>query len=316
MPDLTYGPVPSRRLGKSLGVNNIPSKTCSYNCVYCQLGGTTVHIIDRRSFYDPMDIFRSVEKRVRELELHGERIDYITFVPCGEPTLDRNLGRIVNLIRDLGYPTAILTNSTLLYREDVREELTVFDYVSLKLDAVSENIWRLINRPHRSLRLNDILGGMLLFRKCYGGKLVTETMLIDGISYDPELEKIACFLKQLRPDIAYIAVPTRPPAEKWVRPAQEAIVNKAYQLFKEKIEAVELLIGFEGTDFTIASDPINDLLSIMSVHPMREYAIERILEKRGIGWDVIKELIVEGKIVEIEYQGGRYYMRKISLRGQ
>ena len=314
LPNYVFGPVPSRRLGKSLGVNNIPAKICSYNCVYCQLGRTIVCIADRRSFYKSMDIFRSVERRVKELEARGERIDYITFVPDGEPTLDKNLGETAGLVKNLGYPIAILTNSSLLYREDVKEELSVFDYVSLKLDAVTEDVWRIINRPHESLRLDEILDGMLEFRRHYRGKLVTETMLIDGIDYNKELERIAYFLKRLEPDIAYVAVPTRPPAEEWVKPAPETIVNKAYQLFKNMVKNVELLIGFEGTSFTSTGDPVKDLLSITSVHPMREDAIEELLEKTGANWDIVEELIAQGKLVKLEYQGKRYYMRKIPSR--
>ena len=106
---LCFGPVPSRRLGRSLGVNNISAKVCSYNCIYCQLGRTLSLIVERRGFYRPENIFRAVEKRVKELESSQERIDYITFVPDGEPTLDENLGKEAILIKGLGYPLAILT---------------------------------------------------------------------------------------------------------------------------------------------------------------------------------------------------------------
>ena len=314
MSTLVFGPVPSRRLGRSLGVNNIPAKVCSYNCVYCQLGRTFAPVAERRSFYSPKDIFRAVEKRVKELESRGERIDYITFVPDGEPTLDENLGKEAMRIKGLGYPLAILTNSSLIYREDVREDLAVFDYVSLKVDAVSENLWRAINRPHGSLRLEEILEGMLAFRRAYKGRLVTETMLVDGVDYKGELERIAGFLKQLKPDIAYVAVPTRPPAEKWVKPATEVTVNKAYQLFGESVGNVELLIGFEGTNFATTGNPVEDLLSITSVHPMRDDAVRQLLARAGGQWSMIEELLAQGKLVKLEYQGKTYYMRKIPSR--
>ena len=192
--------------------------------------------------------------------------------------------------------------------------MAIFDYVSLKLDTVSENLWRAINRPHDSLRLEEILEGMLAFRGIYKGRLVTETMLVDGVDYEGELERIRDFLKQLKPDIAYVAIPTRPPAEKWVKPAPEAIVNKAYQLFRKSVENVELLIGFEGASFATTGNPVEDLLSITSVHPMREDAVRQLLERTGAQWSLIEELLAQEKLVKLEYQGKTYYMRKISSR--
>ncbi|RLF68121.1 MAG: radical SAM protein, partial [Thermoplasmata archaeon] len=215
---ITFGPVPSRRLGRSLGINNIPYKICTYSCVYCQIGRTVNMTIKRRTFYDPMRVLKDVKIRLEEVHRKGERVDYVTFVPDGEPTLDINIGKTAALIGDLGIPVAIITNSSLLWREDVRQDLYNFDLVSLKLDAVSRDIWRRVNRPHRELSLERILDGILEFRKNYKGKLLTETMLIDGINYEREIRKIADFVRKLSPDRAYIAVPIRPPAESWVRP--------------------------------------------------------------------------------------------------
>ena len=176
-----FGPVPSRRLGRSLGVNNIPAKTCSYNCVYCQLGRTLSQVIDRRRFYSPQEILHSVEEHIRKLK--DKEIDYITFAASGEPTLDINLGKTADLLKSLGYPIAILTNSSLLYREDVRNDLLLFDYVSLKLDAVTTSIWRRVNRPHELLDLDRILDGVSGFRRLFKRRLVTETMLIEEVDY-------------------------------------------------------------------------------------------------------------------------------------
>jgi len=125
---IAFGPVPSRRLGRSLGVNNIPDKVCSFACVYCQIGRTLRMELERRPFYEPELIFAEVKKKVKEARARGEEIDYITFVPDGEPTLDINLGREIDLLRGLGIPLAILTNSSLLWREDVREDLLKFDF--------------------------------------------------------------------------------------------------------------------------------------------------------------------------------------------
>ena len=133
-----FGPVPSRRLGRSLGINNIPPKTCSYSCVYCQLGRTSQLIANRQAFYKPKEIFKEVRRKVDEAISRNEKIDYLTFVPDGEPTLDINLGEEISLLRQIGIPIAVLTNASLLWREDVREDLLKADLVSLKVDSVNQ----------------------------------------------------------------------------------------------------------------------------------------------------------------------------------
>ncbi|KUH32905.1 radical SAM protein [Thermococcus celericrescens] len=312
---IAFGPVPSRRLGKSLGVNNIPDKVCSYACVYCQIGRTLRMEVERRAFYEPELIFEEVSRKVEKAEAAGEELDYITFVPDGEPTLDVNLSREVEMLKTLGIPLAILTNSSLIWREDVREELFEFDFVSMKLDAVSEPLWRRVDRPHKSLRLEKILDGMLTFADGFGGKLVTETMLIN-VDYNGGLERIADFLAELKPDRAYIGIPTRPPAEHWVEPADEETIHIAYQLFSERLgeERVEYLISYEGNTFASTGNVEEDLLSITAVHPMREEAVRELLRKAGAGWDVVEGLIRDGKLIELEYGGRRFYMRALPSR--
>ncbi|NJF24462.1 radical SAM protein [Thermococcus sp. Bubb.Bath] len=313
---IAFGPVPSRRLGKSLGVNNIPDKVCTYACVYCQIGKTLKMEIERRPFYEPGQIFREVEEKVQEARERNERMDYITFVPDGEPTLDINLGKEIDLLRELGIKLAALTNASLIWREDVREDLLKLDFVSLKVDAVSEPLWRRIDRPHKSLSLEKILKGMLEFRKEFKGKVVTETMLIDGIDYGDEFGKIAEFLRELKPDKAYIAVPTRPPAESWVKPAKEELINHAYQVFSEVLgeEHVEYLIGYEGNAFAFTGNVEEDLLSITSVHPMREDAVKEFLKKANADWSVVEKLLKEGELIELEYNGKKFYMRRLKSR--
>jgi wyosine [tRNA(Phe)-imidazoG37] synthetase (radical SAM superfamily) len=314
---LAFGPVPSRRLGRSLGVNNIPPKTCSYSCVYCQLGRTSSMLINRQAFYKPEQILMQVKKKIDEATLRGERIDYITFVPDGEPTLDANLGREISLLKNIGIPIAVITNASLLWREEVKEDLLVADFVSLKVDAVSIDLWRRINRPHKDLKLDTILDGVKQFAKSFEGILVSETMLIDSVNYEDELERVANFLRGLvKLDKAYIAIPTRPPTEKWVKPAKEEVINEAFQVFSKKLggNRVEYLIGYEGNAFTSTGNVKEDLLSITAVHPMREEAVTEFLKKAGADWRVVEELLQQGRLVEIEYEGKKYYMRKLPVR--
>ncbi|RLF19159.1 MAG: radical SAM protein, partial [Thermoprotei archaeon] len=168
---LVFGPVKSRRLGSSLGVNNIPYKFCTYSCVYCQLGATRSLTTQRRSFYKPEEIVRQVEEFLRKAQV---KVDYVSFVPDGEPTLDVNLKIEIEMLKErVGKPIAVLTNSSLLWMEDVRSSLYEADFVSIKVDSVSEDVWRRVNRPHSSLKLERILEGILEFSRSYRGKLVT-----------------------------------------------------------------------------------------------------------------------------------------------
>jgi len=314
---LAFGPVPSRRLGKSLGINNIPAKTCSYSCVYCQLGRTINMATERQAFYKPEDIFREVKRKVDEASSRNERVDYLTFVPDGEPTLDINLGKEISILKQIEIPIAVITNASLIWRNDAKEDLLKANLTSLKVDAVSEDLWRRINRPHKNLKLNGILEGITEFANEFKGTIISETMLIDGINYEDEFEKIADFLKHLkRLDKAYIAIPTRPPAEKWIKPAKEETVNAAFQVFSERLglDRVEYLIGYEGNAFAFTGNVEEYLLSITAVHPMRKDAVKEFLMKANADWRLIEELLREGKLVELAYEGNRYYMRKLPSR--
>lgn len=311
-PSLTFGPIPSRRLGRSLGINNIPPKVCTYSCIYCQVGRTSRFQVERGEFYNPEDISKSVKSRVKKIREKGERIDFLTFVPDGEPTLDKNLGVEIELLKPLGIKIAVISNGSLIWDESVVNDLMMTDWVSLKVDAVSDDIWRRINRPHKALNHQSVLEGIIAFSGNYDGEIATETMLIEGVNESiEEIEKIACFIKDVSPSTAYISIPTRPPAESYVRPADEEKINLAFQTFKEAGINTECIIGFEGTEFGHTGDVVEDLLSILSVHPMRRDAVEEFLRKVGAVWEVVDELLEEERIREVEYQNSRFYIRTI-----
>jgi wyosine [tRNA(Phe)-imidazoG37] synthetase (radical SAM superfamily) len=312
---IAFGPVPSRRLGRSLGINNIPPKVCTYSCVYCQLGRTIKMQVERSAFYEPEDILRDVQDKVKGAKEAGESIDYLTFVPDGEPTLDANLGREIELLKPLGIRIAVITNSSLIWREDVREGLMKADWVSLKMDSVREEVWRRINRPHGSLQLTSILDGALEFARAFKGELATETMLVEGVNEgDDHIREVAGFLARLRPATAYLAIPTRPPAEEWVQPPSEEVINRAYQIVSERVDRVEYLIGYEGNAFAFTGDAEEDLLSITSVHPMREEAVSEFLARARAEWSVVHRLIAQDQLVESKYDGLTFYMRKLHPR--
>jgi len=316
---IAFGPVPSRRLGRSLGINNIPPKICTYSCAYCQLGRTIQMQVDRRVFYEPQEVVNDVEDKVIRAREAGERIDYLTFVPDGETTLDIGLGQEIELLRPLGIKIAVITNSSLLWRADVRKDLLKADWVSTKIDSVQQEVWRKIDRPHGALSLASILDGAMEFAQMFEGQLVTETMLVAGLNdSERDINQVAAFLTRLKPVKAYISIPTRPPAEAWVHSPTEEVINRAYQTFSSVLETprskhptVEYLIGYEGNAFAFTGNIEEDLLSITSVHPMRQDAVSEFLERAEGDWDVVHQLITQDKLVEMAYEGHKFYLRKL-----
>lgn len=310
---LVFGPVPSRRLGRSVGINNIPPKVCTYSCVYCQLGVTKKCIFERENFYIPEKIFEEAKSKIETVIANDERIDYLTFVADGEPTLDLNLGEEIRLLKKLGIKIAVITNASLLWRQDIREDLTEASWISVKVDSIREKIWRLQNCPHRRLELDKIIWGIEEFRNEFNGVFTTETMLVQNLNDNCELiEELAVFLEKLQPEISYISIPTRPPAKKNVKAPDEIIVNQAYQILRRKLNHVEYLIGYEGSAFSFTGDAVEDILSITAVHPMKKSAIIRFLEKAGTADDILAQLINEEKLKEVEYCGEKYYLRRFN----
>jgi wyosine [tRNA(Phe)-imidazoG37] synthetase (radical SAM superfamily) len=310
---VVFGPVPSRRLGRSLGINNVPAKRCSYSCIYCQLGPTKSLTTKRAPFYEPERILGAAKKQLDWLSPDDRALDYLTFVPDGEPSLDVNLKRTVSLLRELDTPIAVISNASMIWDEDVRDALLNADLVSLKVDAVAERIWRQVNRPHRLLKHKLILEGILEFSKEFSGDLITETMLIRSINYENELEPLAAFLSDISPEKSYIAVPTRPPCEEWVEPADEDLLNRAFQIFASRLghEQVEYLMGYEGDAFASTGNVVHDLLSITSVHPMRKDAVSVLLNKNEADWSIVHRLLREQELVELEYGEHTFYARKL-----
>jgi wyosine [tRNA(Phe)-imidazoG37] synthetase (radical SAM superfamily) len=307
-----FGPVPSRRLGQSLGINNIPPKVCTYSCVYCQIGKTLDLNCERQAFYDPDELAREVSDKVTELRKRNIRIDYLSFVPDGEPTLDSNLGEHIEGLKPLNIKVAVITNGSLISLPDVRADLQKADLVSLKVDAVSRSAWRKVDRPDKALDLETIHEGMRKFSAEFGGEMITETMLLQGMNDSPrEAQGIAEFLASLKPYKSYIAIPTRPTTVKGVLPASDQALNMCYQVFRKRLPRVELLIGEGGDEFGYSGNIENDLLDITSVHPMSEKNVREYLNKAGAEWRIITELVERGSLAELKYRGQKFYLRRL-----
>jgi wyosine [tRNA(Phe)-imidazoG37] synthetase (radical SAM superfamily) len=266
----------------------------------------------RGDYFDPEELGKEVLDAIQSLREDHEEIDYLTIVPDGEPTLDRHLGKLIDILKTSGIKTAVITNSTLLDDPGVRHDLSKADLVSIKADSVDPSTWKKIDRPYGRIELESILNGIRLFTEAYDGKVLTETMLIKDLNDDQEnTQRTASFLASIDPDWSYLSIPTRPPAENWVSPPTMERINTAFQIFKEAGLNVEYLIGYEGNDFASTGNIEQDILSITSVHPMREDAVEDFLLKSGGEFKIIEDLVLDGSLVALDYQGKRFYLRNL-----
>lgn len=308
---LTFGPIPSRRLGQSLGINNtLLPKACSYNCAYCQAGRSHYLEIERRAFFSPQEIYKAVSKAIQNAEKEGVEINYLSFVPDGEPTLDIQLGESIRLLKTLGKRIAVFTNASLIWRPEVRADLALADWVSLKFDAVLETAWRRTDRPQKYLSLHLIMDGALAFARQFRGALVTETMLCADLNDMPEnLTATAEYIATLSPSVAYLGVPTRPPLEKWALPPDEAILTQAFAIFAARIPKVELMVGYPPPAYQPGNDAERDIPAILAVHPIREAEMQDYLTKGGYSEKVLERLLHKGIIKKTAYAGEEFWLR-------
>jgi len=266
-----YGPVPSRRLGNSLGIDPIPSKTCNYQCIYCQLGRTTNFTNERKNFFPKNEIIAEMKTAIKQNE---NNIDYITFVGSGEPTLYRDLEALILKVKEFSKkPVCVITNGALLYDLEVRNILMFADVVLPSLDAGDEKSFIKINRPHPSIKFDAMIQGFIDFRKNFKGKFWIEIMIMKGINDSKEeLLKIKEKIDLIKPDRIDINVPIRPPVEEWVKIPDKNIISLLNEIFGEyyDINFPEIgKFGFYSSDFE------KEVLSIIERHPMRQ---EQILE--------------------------------------
>jgi len=262
-------------------------------------------------FYKPEVIRDDVRARLDAARRKGERVDYLAFVPDGEPTLDVNLGTTIALVKELGVPVAVITNGALLWLPEVRKRLVLADWVSVKVDAAREDLWRKIDRPHPRLAFSRILEGVIAFAEEYRGKLVTESMIVPALNdADEDIAAIAAIVRRLEPAHAYLSTPTRPAAEGWVHPeTDDATLRHWRSVFSEQAPVAELMVAYEGDDFVSTGDSASDLLAITAVHPMREDAVHELLADSGMTWDLVEQLLADGALVRTTYGGDTFYRR-------
>jgi wyosine [tRNA(Phe)-imidazoG37] synthetase (radical SAM superfamily) len=225
----SYGPVPSRRLGSSLGIDIVPFKKCSFDCIYCQLGRTSTKTVQRESYFPISEILDDIEQALNT----DVSIDYITFSGSGEPTLNKDLGRLISMVKEsTDIPVAVITNGSLLWKREVQEDLLQADLILPSLDTGSEPLFQYINRPHSRLRLKKTVDGLVDFRSKFTGQMWLEIFLLGGVNaIQEEIEKIAAAVGRIRPDRVQLNTAVRPPAEPFVVPLSEERMERFVDLF-------------------------------------------------------------------------------------
>lgn len=294
-----YGPVPSRRMGLSLGVSPIPKKTCNYSCIYCQLGRTDKMTNTREDFFSLDDI----KKEFKEYISNNNDFDVITIVGEGEPTLYKSLGELIDFLKsESNKPVALITNGSLLKNAKLQEELSNLDILLPSLDATTEEEFIKINRPYPKIKFEDVIGGLIEFSKFFKGQLWIELMLVRGFNDSNEsIERFSEILDKIDYDRLFINTPIRPPSEDYANEPYKERLN--YAVDKLKGTSINLLSseGFASKE----KDDYEAILSIIKRHPMNQYEIKSFIKDRcHKDTDKVLEKLEENSEVEkISYKG-------------
>lgn len=300
-----FGPVPSRRMGRSLGISPIPKKTCNYSCVYCQLGRTNKMTNKREEYFLLEDILSEFDSHHDE-----DSYDVITIVGEGEPTLYSRLGElIVEIKKRSKKPVAVITNGALLYDKNVRSELMNADIVLPSLDSYNEEMFKRIDRPYGRIKFNEVWEGLVDFTNEYKGQIYMEIMLMNGVNDDEEsLLEFKNLLEQIKYDRLYINTPVRPPAEEYIEESSKESIQKAVEILKGVSIDMLSSVGFSSD----IEDDYQAVISIIGRHPMNQFEIRSFLESRE-NKDIDKlmqQLSKDDKVQKMDYKGYCTYRLK------
>lgn len=293
-----FGPLPSRRLGLSLGISPIPRKTCNYSCIYCQLGRTDRLTNKRDLFFPVSDIVAELDTTLAA----KPALDVATIVGEGEPTLYSGLGTLITAVKErVDKPVAVITNGALVCLPEVRADLGKADIVLLSLDAWDQESLQKINRPHGKIKFAEVYGGLQTFSRQYQGQLWLEIMLMEGNADAGSLRKYSQLLKDLQYQRLYLNTPLRPPAEPHVKPlGHEDMARAVAALGGISID----LLSSQGFHSEIADD-YAAIKSIIQRHPMNQFEVESFLQSRGTEDipGVIKRLLADAAVEKVDYRG-------------
>ncbi|MEN6387652.1 MAG: radical SAM protein [Candidatus Cryosericum sp.] len=301
-----YGSIPSRRLGRSLGISPIPDKTCNFSCIYCMLGRTDHLTNRRRQFFAVKDMLAELDDALQHLSLPP---DHISIVGNGEPTLSLGLDELIQGVRQLtSIPVAVITNGALLSDASVRDALALADVVLTSFNAPTEELFRRVNRPLSGITLERAKQGLMDFARMQRrGQLWVAMMLVKGINDTPEvLEQTRLILQEVCPDRLFVDTPIRPPAERFVQPVAPEALAQAEEALGGAASS-----GFDFGAFSVRAgeDPVETLAEICKRHPMREDQALLLLERAGIDpLPVLDALRSDPRFIIEEYAGHRFFL--------
>jgi wyosine [tRNA(Phe)-imidazoG37] synthetase (radical SAM superfamily) len=235
-----YGPIKSRRLGLSLGVTLTPYKICSFDCVYCQLGKTSEKTAERREYFNAEEIIAELRLWLQYNPQEAKNLDCITFSGSGEPTLHNKIGQLINQIKDIiSLPVVVITNASLLHLADVRQNLLPVDLLVPSLDAVTPEIFQKLDRPDPSIKIEDVIEGLVTFSKEFKGKIWLEVMLIKGLNDSPEhIRKLKEIIDRINPDKIQLNSPVRATAETNIMPVEQNKLERIKEILGDKCEII------------------------------------------------------------------------------
>lgn len=302
-----FGPVNSRRLGLSQGIDLVPPKICNLNCIYCEVGATTELTCERREYIPLAALLAEIDQLVADRE-HMARLDFFTITGSGEPTLHSGLGTVIRYIRDhAAKPVAVLTNGSLLHLAEVRQELVAADVVIPSLDSAREESYRRVNRPAHCARLADLIEGLVAFRREFSGQLWLEILLVKGINdSDEDIAALAEAVGRIAPERVQLNTVARPPLEGFAHP-----------LTRQELEAVaaqlpgrvEILVDFTSRDRETFRDPSEE--AIVAMLRRRPCTAEDVSEALGLApaatRDTLEQLAASGRIHKTTHHDKQYY---------
>ena len=294
-----FGPVPSRRLGRSLGIDLIPFKTCSYNCVYCQLGQTTHQTVEREEYVPSEEVLRELEQKLQE----NVEIDFLTFSGSGEPTLHSGIGRIISELKKItSLPIAVLTNGSLLFEKEVRKDLLKADVILPTLSSVNPESFQQIHRPHPGLQLEKIIQGMIALRKEFKGEIWLEVFLVQGINdTEEEMKALKKLIEKIAPEKIQLNTSVRIPAEEYSLTVPREQMEKLAEILGEQAEVIS---DFDKAEIEEQKAGREEILAYLARRPG---TLKDIAQGLGIHPDqvmkYINQLLAQKKISARNWQG-------------
>ncbi len=318
-----YGPVPSRRLGLSYGVDIMPFKVCTLDCIYCQLGGTTEKTTERKDYVPPEAVLAELKEALAE----GLEADFITISGSGEPTLNSRLGELIDGIKEItNIPVAILTNGTLLFKQDVRADCAKADVVLPSLDAGDKETFEEVNRPHEDISIENLISGLCVFRKEFAGQIWLEVFLIKGLNTDArQIAKIKNIIERIGADKIQLNTVVRPTTYAGIKRADTEKLEAIAAELGKKCEVVADFSSSRNGSAPVRCEPIpahrdscgieskaEDVLSMLKRRPC---SLDDICSGLGVGHDEAQEYIsgLQGRgVINSEEKDGRIFFKALS----